>query len=354
MRSRRTAVALVSLLALAGCSADDPADPAGAPDSATGGSGEGDVIEVPGVALSGDSAAISPTGSRIAVPCDGRLCVWTTADGALSDVWEGGSVVAWSNRADVLATDRVDGPSVSLVLVDAESGEERDAVEAYTAEEDLDAPGAGFADVAFAPDAESVAAAGADGVVRIWSVAGLADEVEIATTDATALAFSADAARIAVASSSAPVRVYDTTSGEQVGELDAPPQGDVAWSQDGAHLATASFALDADAATTVWDADSLEAEATLPRAAYRLAFTAVSDALVLSEKEQTGVAVWTWADEDDFVRVLTGALDVPRAVLAAPDGVQVLAVSPRDGVLAWDLSDTTADNAPTTFDAPER
>ena len=346
MRSRRSVAALVALLALAGCSSDaDPADPA---DPASSGSDQGDLVEVPGVLVSGDSAAISPTGSRVAVPCDGAICVWF-ADGGFSQRWEGGSVVAWSNRGDVIATDRVDGETVSLVLVDVESGDERDSVEAYSAADVQDAPGAGFADVAFAPDAESVAAVGGDGVVRIWSVSDLDAEVEISAADALAVAFSPDSTRVAVASSSGPVGLYDTTTGEQVGELDGPPQGDVAWSADGARIATASFALDGEAATTIWDADSLEVEATLPRAAYRLAFTPAADALVLSEKEQTDVLMWTWTDGDDFVRDLSGATDVPRAVLVSPDGSQVFAVSPRDGVLAWDV----AGDGVTTFDEPE-
>lgn len=341
MRSARASVVLAVVLALAACTAGgDPADPA------TGGPDEGEVVEVPGVALVGDSAAISPVGSRLVVPCDGQLCVWMSDDGAFVGRWEGGSVVAWSNRADVVATDRVDGETVRLVLVDAESGEERDSVEAYSADVVEDGTGAGFADVAFAPDAESVAAVGGDGVVRLWSASDLGEDLELATTDAVALAFSPDASRVAVASSSGPVGIYETGTGAQVGELDGPPQGAVAWSRDGAAIATASFALDDAAATTIWDADTLEVEATLPRAAYRLTFMPASDALVMSEKEQTDVVVWDWADDD--VRTLGGATDVPRAVLVAPNGTRIYAVSPRDGVLSWDAAGGEA----TTFEKP--
>ena len=72
----RRLVAAAALLALAGCSS------AGEPDSGTGDGGEvgGEVVEVPGVLLDGDSAALSPDGSRLAVPCGGDICVWTTAD----------------------------------------------------------------------------------------------------------------------------------------------------------------------------------------------------------------------------------------------------------------------------------
>jgi WD40 repeat protein len=140
--------------------------------------------------------------------------------------------------------------------------------------------------------------------------------------------------------------VVDAASGDELGGLGDAPQGDVAWSPDGEVLATASLALDDDAATTIWDADLGDAAATLPRAGYRLAFSG-DDALVLSEKNEPGVLVWTWGDDD--VRTLEGATDMPRTVLLAPDASRVYAVSPRDGVLAWQASG----GEPTTFEEPQ-
>jgi WD40 repeat protein len=347
VRSGGAAVALVALLALAGCSSsDEPADPA---DPGTGGSGEGDVVEVPGVRLTGDSAALSPDGSTIAVPCGGALCLWSTFDGSLEEPLDGGGVVAWS-VVGLLATDRIDGSTVNMQVLDPATGEVVAGADAYDTEVVQDGPGDGLRDLAFSADGETLAGVGADGVVRLWPVDDPLDVLEVDPTgdSPVAVAFSPDGARLAIASSDAPVAVHDARTGEEIGALDSDPQGDVAWSGDGALLASASFALDDAATTTVWDADTLEVRETLPRAAYRLAFTPTSDALVLSEKEQTDVALWTWAGDD--VRTLSGATDVPRAVLVAPDGSRVYAVSPRDGVLAWDLAD---DGPPTVFDQPE-
>jgi WD40 repeat protein len=317
---------LAALLALAACSSDDATDDPGP------GAGEGEVVEVPGVAVTGDSAALSPDGSQLAVPCDGRLCVWSTADGSLEQQWDGGGVVAWST-AGLLATDRVENGTVSVVVLDAATGDEVASAEAYAADEAQDGPGDGLLDLTFSADGEILAGVGADGIVRLWPLADPADVLEVDPEgDApVAVAFEPAGARVAVASSDAPVAVHDARTGEPLGALDGAPQGDVAWSPDGAWLAGASFAYDDDAATTVWDANTLETEASLPRAGYRVAFTPTSDALVLSEKNELDLVVWSWSDDD--VVTLAGATDVPRAVLAAGSGLY--AVSPRDGVVEW-------------------
>lgn len=338
-RPRLAATAVAALVLLGGCSSgDDPAD--------GGGAVQGNLEEVPGVLLDGDAAALSPDGSRLAVPCGGRLCVWSTADGSLAEQWDGGAVVAWG-AGEQVATDRSDGDAVGVVVLDPETGEEVAAAEAHEAEVVQDDPGGGLRDLAFWPDGETLAGVGGDGVVRLWS-ADLADVVEVTGTgDAVAVAFAPDGSQLAVASSDAPASVHDAASGESLGSLEGPAQGDVAWSDDGRSIATASFALDAEAETTIWDADSYDPVATRPLAGYRLAFTPGSDALVLSVKDETDLVRWDWAGDE--VRTLSGATDTPRAVLVSPDGARVYAVSPRDGVLAWDAAGGDA----TTFDEPE-
>lgn len=341
--ARALAAVAVTLLALAGCAGESTPEDEGGADT-------GDLVQVPGAFANPDSAALNPDGSRIAVPCDGQICVWDTADGALTDTWDGGSVVAWSPTDDVVATDRIDGETVSLVLLDAVSGAEQVNVDAYSAPVVEDAPGDGFLDLAFSPAGDTLAGVGGDGVVRLWSVADPDDasEVDVEGDKPVAVAFSPDGARLAVASSDAPVSIHDVATGEQVGSLDAAPQGAVAWSDDGATIATASFALDDDAATTIWDAEALTVEAELSRAGDELAFAPSSDALALSEKNKPDVLVWRWADDD--VTALSAATDAPRSVLWDAEGSVLYAVSAQDGVLAWDPA--TGDQ-PTSFEQLE-
>jgi len=346
-RALPQAVALgVAALVLAGCSDDSGGT---APDGGAGGgdTSSGDVVEVPGVSVTGDAAALSPDGTRIAVPCDGELCVWSTAEGTLGERWDGGGVVAWS-AGGLVATDRVDGGTVSVVLVDDATGDEAGTVRAYDAEVVQDGPGAGMRDLAFSPDGETLAGAGTDGVVRLWSVDDPTDvtEVDPEGEAPVALAFSSRGTELAIASADAPVTIVEVGSGDPIGQLDAPPQGHVAWAPDDATLATSSYALDEQAALTVWDGETFEEQASSAVAGNHLVWLG-SDRLVASVKDEPDVRVWDWRTDD--VRSLAGATDTPRAVLVAPDGSRVYAVSPRDGVLAWPASG----GEPTTFEKPE-
>lgn len=342
-RPRALALAGAVALLTAGCSTSSDGDGTDGSDG-PGGAEQGEVVQVPGVVGGAGSVAFLPGALRVVAPCDGGLCVWSAAGGALVDRLDGGGIVAASGPG--IYTDRVQDGTVELVLLDEVTGDEVASVPAYEVADVQDGPSQGLRDVELSPDGRWVAAVGSDGVVRRWTASGLADELTIASEgDAVAVAWSADGSQVAVASSDGPVTIRDASTGEEVGALDAPPQGDVVWSEDGTRIVTASFALDDAAATTVWDAGSLAEVASLPRPGYRLAL-AGDDAVVLSEKDGLDVLRWDW--ERDDVRSYSGATDTPRAVLVALGGARTYAVSPRDGVLEW----TSPDDAPTVFEKP--
>ncbi|MGF9763491.1 WD40 repeat domain-containing protein [Microvirga sp. 0TCS3.31] len=331
----------VVALALAGCSGDDGGR--GSVTTDGGDTGADDVVQVPGVVTGADSLVFLDAALRVVAPCDGSLCVWTS-NGALADRWDGGGIVA--DASPGVYTDRIEDGAVELVLLDEVSGREMRAVEAYEVDDVQDGPGQGLRDIELSPDGTWVAAVGADGVVRRWTARGLDDGLTIDTgTDAVAVAWSADGSRVAVAASDGPVTIRDAATGEETARLDAPPQGDVVWSDDGAHLATASFALDEEAATTVWDATTLQDVASLARPGDRLAFMG-EDALVLSEKGALDVQAWSWTT--DATTAFSGATDPPRAVMVSR--LRVYAASPRDGVLGWGVG---GGDAPTVFEKPE-
>ena len=343
-RARPLAAGLaVVALALAGCS-DDSGDSGGATTDGVD-AGSGDVVEVPGVVTGADSLVFLPGALRVVAPCDGSLCVWSSSRGVLVDRWDGGGIVA--DAGPGVYTDRVQDGAVELVLLDETSGREVGSVEAHEVDDVQDGPSRGLRDIELSPDGRWVAAVGADGVVRRWAARGLDDEMTIDTgADAVAVAWSADASGSPSPPPTAPSRSAMPRP-ERTGRLDAPPQGDVVWSDDGTHLATASFSLDEEAATTVWDATTLEEVASLARPGDRLAFMG-EDTLLLSEKDALDLQAWSWTT--DGTTAFSGATDPPRAVLVALGGSRIYAASPRDGVLEWGIG---GGDAPTVFEKPE-
>ena len=319
------------VLTASGCTSDRPDGPS---------TGDGSLVRVPGVVVQPGTAALTRSGERIVVPCDGDLCVWTTADGALVDRWEGGSVVASSTAGDVLATSRTSGDRAEVVLLDGATGEELATADAHEAAGTRDGTGGGVVALAFSGDGRLVASAGADGAVRLWTVPAAegAGELDLDCAEPSALAFAPGSDLLAVSCADGPAEVWDTGTTERAAVLDAPPQGGLAWRPDGQQLATASHAPGPEAGVATWDApdftdggprlDGVEAD--------RLAFDPAGERLAMTVKGEREVRVWSVGSDE--VTTLSGATDTPRAVLWSADGASVYAVSGRDGVVAWDVA----------------
>jgi WD40 repeat protein len=337
------------LVASASCSSSDP-DSSGDGDDGPEPAG-GDVDRVPGVVVQPDAAALSPDGLRIVVPCQDDLCVWDTRSGSLEDTYPGGDVVAWSPPGDLVATSGLDEGAATVVLIDAETGEVVRTLAGHTVDAAEDVVGAGISDVAFNADGTTLASAGDDGMVRLWSVSDGELLAELATQSSTpdALAFDSGGGRLAVAAPDAPVEIWDVSSGDRVATLDVEPQGQVAWSPDGLLLATATNATGVEATVRLWDAETLTEQAHYdkPMEADGLAFSPDSTILAMSQKQAP--EIWLWPVSGGDVRRLSGPDESMRAVLWAPDGSRLYAVAARAGVLAWDAA--TGDLAG-TFELP--
>lgn len=343
-------VIAVVLAALASCTseADDPEDrPTGSAPA-----GEGDVDRVPGVVVQPDAAALRPDGNRIVVPCLDDLCVWDTVDRLLETTYPGGDVVAWSPDGNLIATSGFDEGTATVELLDTETGQPVRTMAGHDVEAAQDAVGSGISDLLFDADGTTLASAGDDGTVRLWSVRDGALMAELGTQSSTpdALSFDPTGSRLAVAAPDAPVEIWDLSSADLITTLDAEPQGDVAWSPDGSLLASSSNATGANATVRLWDGESLEETGRYegPVLADRLAFSPDGSTLAVSLKQDPEILLWSIAGGD--LRRLTGRDEPMRAVLWAPDGNQLYAVAARTGVLAWDLD---TDELLDPFELPE-
>lgn len=333
----RAGAAVLILAGLGACSSEG----SGTDDSDRAGTA-GSMEQVPGVPFRPDAAALSPDGDRLVAPCHADLCVWDTGDGALRDTWDGGTVVAWSPEGEVVATNGAnDDGTAGAAVIEADTGEERLTVPGHEAGDATDGAAGGITDLVFSPDGETLATAGTDGTVRLWSVD---DGVEVATLETggeapDALVFSPSGDRLAVAAPDVPVEVWDVASTEPVGTLEADSQGDVAWSPDGATIATSTRAATGAARVTLWDADTLEAMDVRPDPlqADQLAFSPDGSTLAMSQKDEPAVALWPVGGGP--VRDLRGAEETVRAVLWSPDGTRLHAVGAREGVVSWSVRD---------------
>ncbi|GAA4380093.1 hypothetical protein [Nocardioides caricicola] len=319
-RTAAAAAALLALAVLAGCG-DDPEPTAEAPTAEAPAAGD-----LAGGAVLPDQLSVSPDGAQVLADCWEGICRWDTADGSLTEV-SGGSHLAITPDWSLLAG--ADGPTV--LLVDADTGDTTAELDGLAGEEATD--GSVVQAVAFSPDGELVAAAGAEPEVRIWGTDG-ADVATIATeSEVHALAFSPDGTRVATAGGG-PVEVYAVPSGELVGTLprSSGESDGLAWSPDGAWIAGPG----PGGAPAVWNAADLSLEAVLDgRFLQQLTFAPESRTVAFTDREDDTVRLWT--PVDNGVRELVGHTDDPVAVAFAPDGRTLYSASARDGVLAWDV-----------------
>jgi hypothetical protein len=206
--------------------------------------------------------------------------------------------------------------------------------------------------VTLSPDRRLLAAAGADGTLRLWNVAAPGHPSPVATlvrADGQAplytAAFSPDGTVLAAAGAGQVVRLWNVSDPARPVPLGRPLTGltstvySVAFSPDGKTLAAAS------ADKTVWLWDVTDPAQPFPYSGMPLTGpTAMTTAVAFSRDGHTLAAgsqddkVWLWtlgAGTATPEGTLTGATNWVNTVAFSPDGTSVAAGTSDAGVLVW-------------------
>nr|WP_030490998.1 pentapeptide repeat-containing protein [Micromonospora chokoriensis] len=190
---------------------------------------------------------------------------------------------------------------------------------------------ASLQELAFSPEGSMIAAAGGDGVVRVWdtSTGRLVRGLPGKGGTVWSVRWSPDGRHLASAGGDGVVRIWDAGSGKLAGTLDHHERRvlSVAWSPDGRYLATG----DGDGVLRVWDAADHSLASLLE--AHTGAVVSVDwspDSQFLSSAANV-VRIWH-ASSGRQVRELAGYVDRVWSAVWAPEG-HLIASASLDGAI---------------------
>ncbi|MCW5979521.1 MAG: metallophosphoesterase [Bryobacteraceae bacterium] len=194
-----------------------------------------------------------------------------------------------------------------------------------------------FEATAWSPDGHSVAAAGSDGVVWLWSAeSGECRLLEGHTGPINAIAWSPDGSTVASGSYDRTVRLWDAANGHVRHKLEGHSGSvlSVAWSPDGSAVASGC-----DRTVRLWDAASgrarhmLEGHSNVVRS---VAWSADGSTVASGSDDRT-VRLWD-AASGRARHMLEGHSGWVRSVAWSPDGSTVASGSDDKTVRLWDAA----------------